>query len=118
MALTEQEIIRRNSLKELRNLGIDPYPAAEYPVNVTAKEIHENFLNDNKLYQEVSLAGRIMSRRIMGAASFAELKDPTGRMNQEEYRSTCGVMIFVKERTKHYITQFLKGLLILVISLE
>lgn len=80
MALTEQEIIRRNSLKELRNLGIDPYPAAEYPVNVTAKEIHENFPTDNSLYQEVSLAGRIMSRRIMGAASFAELKDPTGRI--------------------------------------
>ncbi len=80
MALSEQEIIRRNSLKELRELGIDPYPAAQYPVNVTAAEIHENFLKDNSLYQEVSLAGRIMSRRIMGAASFAELKDPTGRI--------------------------------------
>lgn len=80
MALTEQEIIRRNSLKELRELGIEPYPAAEYPVNVTAEEIHKNFPSDNTLYQEVSLAGRIMSRRIMGAASFAELKDPTGRI--------------------------------------
>lgn len=80
MALTEQEIIRRNSLKELRNLGIEPYPAAQYPVNVTAAEIHENFPKDNSLYQEVCLAGRIMSRRIMGAASFAELKDPTGRI--------------------------------------
>jgi len=80
MALSEQEIIRRNSLKELRELGIEPYPAAQYPVNVTAAEIHENFPKDNSLYQEVSLAGRIMSRRIMGAASFAELKDPTGRI--------------------------------------
>lgn len=80
MALSEQEIIRRNSLKELRKLGIEPYPAAQYPVNVTAAEIHENFPKDNSLYQEVSLAGRIMSRRIMGAASFAELKDPTGRI--------------------------------------
>jgi len=80
MALTEQEIIRRNSLKELRELGIEPYPAAQYPVNVTAAEIHENFPKDNSLYQEVSIAGRIMSRRIMGAASFAELKDPTGRI--------------------------------------
>jgi len=80
MALTEQEIIRRNSLKELRNLGIEPYPAAEYPVNVTAKEIHENFPKDNSLYQEISLAGRIMGRRIMGAASFVELKDPTARI--------------------------------------
>lgn len=80
MALSEQELIRRNSLKELRKLGIEPYPAAQYPVNVTAAEIHKNFPKDSSLYQEVSLAGRIMSRRIMGAASFAELKDPTGRI--------------------------------------
>lgn len=80
MALSEQELIRRNSLKELRSLGIDPYPAEEYPVNVTAAEIKENFPNDNNLYQEVSIAGRIMGRRIMGAASFVELKDSTSRI--------------------------------------
>jgi len=80
MALSEQEIIRRNSLNELRKLGIDPYPAAEYPVNITAKEIKDNFENDETLYQDITLAGRIMGRRIMGAASFVEIKDSTGRI--------------------------------------
>ena len=80
MALSEQELVRRNSLNELRKLGIDPYPAQGYEVNVTAKEIKEKFPQDNSLFQEVSIAGRIMSRRIMGAASFAEMKDPTARI--------------------------------------
>ena len=80
MALSEQEQIRRNSLNELRKLGIDPYPAAEYKVNSTASDIKSNFPNDETLYQEISFAGRIMSRRIMGAASFIELKDSTGRI--------------------------------------
>jgi lysyl-tRNA synthetase class 2 len=80
MALSEQEIIRRKSLKELRDLGIDPYPAAEYTLNASAAEILRNFPKDNSLYKDVSLAGRIMSRRIMGAASFAEIKDPTSRI--------------------------------------
>lgn len=80
MQLSEQEIIRRNSLKELISLGIDPYPAEEYPVNVTAGEIHEKFPGDNTLFQDITLAGRIMSRRIMGAASFAEIQDGTGRI--------------------------------------
>ncbi len=78
--LSEQEIVRRKSLKELIDLGIDPYPAARYEVNVTAKEIHENFPKDSSLYQEISFAGRIMSRRIMGAASFVELQDSTGKI--------------------------------------
>jgi lysyl-tRNA synthetase class 2 len=80
MELSEQELIRRNSLKELLSLGIEPYPAETFPVNVTIKDILENFPEDQSLYQEVSLAGRIMSRRIMGAASFAEIQDSTGRM--------------------------------------
>ncbi len=80
MALSEQEQIRRNSLNELRNLGIDPYPAEAYAVNATAAEILENFPKDSSLYQDVSLAGRIMSRRIMGAASFIEIKDSTARI--------------------------------------
>lgn len=80
VVLSEQEIIRRNSLKELINLGIDPYPAESYDVNVNTKEIHDNFPNDNNLYQEVNLAGRIMSRRIMGAASFIELQDSKGKI--------------------------------------
>jgi len=80
MALSEQEQIRRQSLQELEKLGIDPFPAETYPVNANTKGIHENFPNDNKLYQDVSLAGRIMSRRIMGAASFVEIQDATGRI--------------------------------------
>ncbi|MDZ7742950.1 MAG: lysine--tRNA ligase [Bacteroidota bacterium] len=80
MALSEQEQIRRQSLQELENMGINPYPAEQYEVNVTAREIHENFPKDDSLYQEVSIAGRIMSRRIMGAASFTEIQDATGKM--------------------------------------
>ncbi|MDR1337305.1 MAG: lysine--tRNA ligase [Tannerella sp.] len=77
--LSEQEIIRRNSLEQLRNMGIDPYPAAGYPVNARAREIRETF-KDGEERRCVTVAGRIMSRRIMGKASFAELQDSTGRM--------------------------------------
>ena len=78
--LTEQEQIRRNSLAELQALGINPYPAALYEVNATAADILERFPQDNTLFQDISFAGRIMSRRIMGAASFVELQDHTGRI--------------------------------------
>jgi len=80
MGLSEQEQIRRESLAELRKLGIDPYPAAEYKTNVFAGEILENFSDDLNNYQDVCIAGRIMSRRIMGNASFAELMDSSGRI--------------------------------------
>lgn len=80
LELSEQELVRRESLRELINLGINPYPADTYPVNVTATDIHTNFPNDNTLYQDISMAGRIMSRRIMGSASFAEIQDENGRM--------------------------------------
>ncbi|MFH1296948.1 MAG: lysine--tRNA ligase [Bacteroidota bacterium] len=79
-SLSEQEQIRRDSLQELVNLGIDPYPPEAFAVNVTAQEIKQNFPDDNTLYQDISIAGRIMSRRIMGAASFAEIQDETGRI--------------------------------------
>ena len=78
--LSEQEQIRRNSLKELRNLGINPYPADEYKVNTTASEILENFSEEKKNYQEVAVAGRLMTQRIMGSASFAVLQDHSGRI--------------------------------------
>ncbi len=78
--LSEQEIVRRKALDELKKLGINPYPQAAYKVSAYAKEILEQFPNDNSLFREVSLAGRIMSRRIMGAASFTELMDSTGRI--------------------------------------
>jgi lysyl-tRNA synthetase class 2 len=78
--LSEQEIIRRNTLEEIKKLGIDPYPAEGFYVNVTSKEILENFNPDIKNYQDVSIAGRVMTRRIMGSASFAEIQDEKGRI--------------------------------------
>jgi lysyl-tRNA synthetase class 2 len=80
MILSEQEQIRRNSLDELRKLGINPYPAAEYKTNVFAQDILENYTPEKNNFQDVCLAGRIMSRRIMGNASFAELMDSSGRI--------------------------------------
>ena len=79
LELSEQEIVRRNSLNQLRELGIDPYPAAEYVVNAWSDEIKANF-KDEEEPRQVSVAGRIMSRRIMGKASFMELKDSRGRI--------------------------------------
>ncbi|MBS7314564.1 MAG: lysine--tRNA ligase [Candidatus Onthomorpha sp.] len=78
--LSEQEILRRQAAEQLRQLGIDPYPAALYPVNAKTSEILSEYPKDNTLYQDVSIAGRIMSRRIMGAASFAELQDSFGKI--------------------------------------
>lgn len=78
--LSEQEQIRRNSLDELKKLGINPYPAAEYKTNAFAKDILEKFTAGSQEYNDVCLAGRIMSRRIMGNASFAEIMDSTGRI--------------------------------------
>jgi lysyl-tRNA synthetase class 2 len=78
--LSEQEIIRRQSLEELRSLGIEPYPQAMYHVDTTTQDIRENYDPEKNNYQEVSLAGRIMSRRIMGKASFIELMDEKGRI--------------------------------------
>ncbi|MCK4570062.1 MAG: lysine--tRNA ligase [Bacteroidales bacterium] len=78
--LSEQEQIRRNSLQELTSLGIDPYPAETYETNVTASEIMEDYPNNEKLFQDISIAGRIMGRRIMGAAAFVELQDHSGKI--------------------------------------
>ena len=77
---SEQELLRRESLRQLRELGIDPYPAALYPVNATAKSIEKEYDPQLGNLQDVCIAGRLMSRRIMGAASFAELQDHTGRI--------------------------------------
>lgn len=79
-ALSEQEILRRESLKQLRELGINPYPADEYKVTAFAQDIADNFGRFPDNYKKVTLAGRIMTRRIMGNASFAELQDSTGRI--------------------------------------
>ena len=78
--LSEQELVRRENLQKIRDLGIDPYPAEGFPVNVLSQEIKQNFKKGDSTYQEVVLAGRLMSRRIMGKASFAELQDSDGRI--------------------------------------
>ncbi len=77
--LSEQELIRRNSLNELVRLGINPYPAEPFTINAKTADIKSKFQDDQTLYQDVSIAGRIMSRRIMGAASFIEIQDESGR---------------------------------------
>ncbi len=78
--LSEQEILRREAMAELRKLGIDPYPPEAFDVNVNAQDIKDNYERDKTSYKNISFAGRIMSRRIMGSASFAELQDSTGRI--------------------------------------
>ncbi|MCB0479818.1 MAG: lysine--tRNA ligase [Flavobacteriales bacterium] len=80
MQLSEQEIIRREALQKLRDLGIDPYPAALFNVNVTSQEILNNYEKRKLDYKNISIAGRVMSKRVMGKASFMELQDSHGRI--------------------------------------
>ncbi len=80
MEYSEQELIRRESLAKLRELGIEPYPAAQYPVNAEAAQIAAQYNPEQGNFADVCLAGRLMSRRIMGAASFGELQDASGRI--------------------------------------
>src|SRR5690554_6414442 len=77
---SEQELLRREALIELTKLGIEAYPAESYEINATAKDINENFSEEAEKYKSISIAGRIMSRRVMGNASFIELQDSTGRV--------------------------------------
>ena len=78
LELSEQEIGRRQSLQELRDMGVNPYPAEEFAVNATSDDIKANFKDDEQ--REVTIAGRLMGKRIMGKASFAELQDGKGRV--------------------------------------
>ncbi len=80
MILSEQEQLRRQKREDLMKLGIDPYPAEMFEVNVTTADIHKNYENNKIDYKAISIAGRLMSFRIMGSASFAELQDSTGRI--------------------------------------
>jgi lysyl-tRNA synthetase class 2 len=79
MSLSEQELVRRQSLEELNKLGIEPYPAESFETNVLARDIHALFPHQNE-FKNIALAGRIMTRRIMGNASFAEVQDESGRI--------------------------------------
>jgi lysyl-tRNA synthetase, class II len=79
--LSEQEVIRRQSLQEIINLGIDPYPAELFEVNTTAQAIHDTYKQgEEEKFAHISIAGRLMTRRIMGKAAFAEILDQTGRI--------------------------------------
>lgn len=78
--LSEQELERRKDREELIKLGINPYPAESFFVNVTADDIHKNYENRKTDYKDISIAGRLMTKRIMGSASFAEIQDSTGRL--------------------------------------
>jgi lysyl-tRNA synthetase, class II len=80
MQLSEQEIERRKSREELEAMGIDPYPSSTFEINVTADDIKRNYETNKLDYKNISIAGRLMSRRIMGKAAFAELQDSTGRI--------------------------------------
>jgi lysyl-tRNA synthetase class 2 len=86
--LSEQEIVRIKKKDELEALGIDPYPAATFVTNTSAQDILANYPADPARYQQVALAGRLMSRRIMGSASFAELQDASGRIQLYIHRDT------------------------------
>lgn len=104
MILSEQEINRRQIREELIKSGIDPYPSDTFEVNVTTKDIHENYEKRKTDYKAVSIAGRLMSRRIMGSASFAELQDASGRIQLYLRRDD----ICPKEDKSHYNTIFKK----------
>lgn len=80
MQLSEQELLRREKLREIQNSGIDPYPAEEFLINVSAADIKANYDRDKLNYKDISLAGRLMSVRDMGKAAFAELQDSSGRI--------------------------------------
>lgn len=79
LELSEQEIVRRQCLQTLRDMGIDPYPAAEFPTNAFSTDIKADFKDEDEP-REVVIAGRMMGRRVMGKASFAELQDSKGRI--------------------------------------
>lgn len=78
--LSEQELVRRENLQKIRDLGIDPYPPAKFPVNQLARVIKEAYEEGAEGYESVCLAGRLMMKRVMGKASFAELQDSSGRI--------------------------------------
>ena len=107
LELSEQEIVRRQSLQTLREMGIDPYPAAEFPTNAFSTDIKAEFKDEDEPRQVV-IAGRMMGRRVMGKASFAEL--------QEESRSISPATRFVQTRTRTFIILYSRNSSISVTS--
>ena len=98
LELSEQEILRRQSLDALRQMGINPYPAAEYPTNAFSTEIRDSFSDDAEP-REVCIAGRMMSRRVMGKASFVELQDSKGRIQVYITRDDLQAVATASEKT-------------------
>ena len=107
LELSEQEIGRRQSLEELRAMGIDPYPAAEYPTNAFSTDIKADF-KDEEPRREVCIAGRIMSRRVMGKAAFAEIQDSKGRI--QVYVTRDDICISVHAQSLTLLSKSLKPL--------
>lgn len=102
--LSEQELFRRQSLTQLRKMGIDPYPAAQYPTDAFSSDIKATFIDNQEPKRQVCIAGRIMSRRIMGKASFVELQDSKGRIQVYISRDD----INTEEQPEMYNTVFKK----------
>ena len=95
MHLSEQEIVRRENLQKIRDLGIDPFPPVHYPVNAFAADIKENFKDEEAdQFADVCLAGRLMSTRVMGKAAFAELQDSSGRIQLYVQRDDIGAEFY------------------------
>ncbi len=103
LELSEQEIIRRQSLDELRQVGVEPYPAAKYEVNAWSTDIKSEF-TDEEDRRHVSIAGRIMTRRIMGKASFIELMDP-----KDAFRYISHATTSAREKIRIFITSYLRN---------
>lgn len=104
--LSEQEIVRREKLEQLKNLGIDPYPAPLYEVNCNSKEILENYNDEQKNFANVSIAGRLMAMRLMGKAAFVVLEDQHGRIQLYVGRDAIA-----PGEDKTYFDEFFKKLL-------
>ena len=113
MSLSEQEEQRRKSREEIIDLGIDPYPSETFDINTNSQEIKDDFDEKKKNFQDVSISGRIMSRRVMGSASFAEIQDSKGKIQIYVRRDDI-----CEEMIKHYTTQSLRKSLIWEILLE
>ncbi len=80
MQLSEQEIVRRENLQKIRDLGVEPYPAEQFVVTAMANDIEEGYFEETNNFQDIAIAGRVMTRRVMGKAAFAEIQDSSGRI--------------------------------------
>jgi lysyl-tRNA synthetase class 2 len=99
MQLTEQEIVRRDNLQKIKELGIDPFPPEAFPVDTFAKEVEEGFDPEKENFQDVCMAGRIMMKRVMGKAAFAEIQDSSGSIQIYLIRRRNSARVKIKAYT-------------------